>query len=410
MKSMRINSFIAATAILVFLTPFTVTAQTAGSLDTTFGTGGKVILQIHNSIPVYPEGVAVQADGKIVAVVGYNDEQLMRLNSDGSLDSTFGNAGIVRFTWSIGTSYGNVLALALQRVGADERIVVAGYSPLKIGRNFVNALHVSRFMPDGGVDTSFGNNGHTIINTGYASTVAIQPDGKILTVGSEGGKLVRLNADGTLDTSFGSGGIVNSGAARAITVDATGRITIGGSKTIGKGNNARTIMSLKRFSANGAVDTGFGTSGVATADFGLGTSSQIWNLMIDVLGNIVAGGTVGSSFGIARFTSSGLADTSVGDTGRISGSGASGRGLVMQPDGKLVITGQSNNDFGLVRYNFDGSLDVGFGNNGGVVTDVYGADYSNVSVLQIDPICACPKIVMSGGAAPNTTFARYIVQ
>ncbi len=417
MKLTRIHQFSAAATIFAFAA-ITVFAQSPGSLDTTFGSGGKVILQVHNSIPTWPDGMAVQADGKIVAIVGAftNGEKLIRLNSDGSFDTSFGNGGIVAFTWAFTsgstTYYGNAYSVALQNIGGQERMVVAGAGHVLSSRKVVSALRLTRFMPDGSIDTTFGTNGNTVINTGYALTMSLQPDGKILTVGDLG-KLVRLNANGTLDTTFGSGGVVNSGYGRAIAVDSSGGILVGGYTTIGKGNGARQAMSVKRYNSSGAVDTGFGTSGTATADFGAGTSSSIWNLVIDTtLGNtIVAGGTVGSSgFGIARFTSNGLADTSFGGTGRVSGSGASGRGLVMQPDGKILVTGQSNSDFGLVRFNYDGSLDTGFGNGGSVVTDVYGADYSNVSVLQIDPICSCPKIVMSGGATPITTFARYIVQ
>lgn len=405
----KLNCILLAMGMALFVEAFCVMAQTPGDPDPTFGTDGKVILQVHNSIPVYPEGMAVQSDGKIVAVVGYDIEQLMRLNSDGSLDSTFGTGGIVRFTWSVGTSYGNVTALALQNVGGQERIVVAGYSPLQVGRNNVAALHVERFMPDGSVDTSFGTNGHTVINTGYADAIAIQPDGKILTVGGDAGKLVRLNANGTLDTAFGSGGVVNSGYGRSLAINAAGGILVGGYVTIGKGNKARQIMTVKRYSSSGVADTGFGSAGIATADFG--TTSQLWNLAIDVLGNILAGGSAPGP-ALARFTPNGLVDTTFGGTGKVvfPGLAGAGRGLVMQNDSKIVVTGQSNNNFGLVRFNYDGSVDTGFGNGGSVVADVYGADFSNVSVLQIDPLCACPKIVMSGGAVPNTTFARFIVQ
>jgi len=402
------HRFCAVSAILI-LSTLTAFTQTAGSLDPTFDGDGKVLLQVYNSIPVYAEGMAAQSDGKIVAVVGFATEKLLRLNSDGSLDATFGNGGVVTFSWTLGTSNGNALAVAIQNVGGEDRIVVAGYGPMQVGRNVVTALYVQRFLPSGAVDGSFGTSGRAILNVGYADKLAIQSDGKILGVGVDFGQLVRLDVNGSLDTTFGTGGVVTCGSSRALAVDAAGGILMGGTASVGKGNNSRSIFSVKRYLNTGAADTTFGTSGSARADFGV--SVQPWNLALDLLGNIVVSGTA-SGPAAARFTPNGFADTSFAGTGRVMFPGlpGAGRGLVVQPDGKVVLTGKSNNNFGLVRFNFNGSLDTGFGNGGSVLTDVYGADYSDISVLEMDPGCACPKIVLAGGAAPYTTFARFIVQ
>ena len=395
--------------------------DSAGCLDPTFGANGTAIYQIHSSIPTSPDGMAIQPDGKIVAVVGGHSagEKLIRLNPDGSFDNTFGVGGIVNFSWALTygstTYFGNVHALALQDIGGEQRIVVAGTGHLVSGRRVSsNVLRVSRFTTDGSPDVSFGNGGHVTIDAGYADALAIQPDGKILTAGYLGeftlGQLVRLNIDGSLDQSFGTGGVVNSGPGRSVAIDPIGRILVGGLAKVGKGNSVRTNMSLKRYSPTGVLDSSFGSGGLAIADFGAGTSSSVWNIELAAGGDILVGGTVGTSFGIARFTSNGLVDTTFGVDGSVSGPGASGRGMVMQPDGKIVVTGQWNNDFGLVRLNRDGTTDTSFGNGGSVVVDVYGSDFSKMSRLQIDPLCACPKIVMSGGAAPSTTFARFVIQ
>lgn len=395
-----------------------------GSLDPTFGANcsGKAVYQIHNSLGVQPDGMAVQADGNIVAVVGYDVEQLVRLNADGSLDQSFGTGGIVRFSWTtVPGAYGNVLAVAFQDFPnpnpninlPEQRIVIAGVAPIQSGRSTINALRVARYLPNGDIDTSFGSGGSSTFNVGggYASAIAIQPDGKILTVGVDVGKLVRLTANGALDTTFGSGGVVSTYSSRALALDAAGGILVGGATTVGKGKTARSILAVKRYSANGSADASFGTSGVATADFGV--SAQTWNLKIDALGSILVSGTA-SGGALARFTSNGIADGSLGGgTGKVvyTGLPGIGRGLVVQPnDGKIIITGQTNNNFGLVRFNYDGSLDTGFGTNGKVEVDVSGPDYSNVSVFQTDPGCSCPKIVMSGGSVPNTSFARFILQ
>ena len=384
-------------------------AAQAGSLDTSFGTAGTTLVNFSYIVPA-PDGMVVQSDGKIVSIAGgfSAGHKLVRLNTGGSLDPTFGGDGSVEFYWALvangSTTYGKAYDIAIQNIGGQERIVVAGSGNLLSGRKVVGGLQVQRFMPDGSVDSSFGNNGLIVHNVGYALTLSIQADGKILTVG-DSGKLVRLNVDGSLDTSFGSGGVVSSGYGRAIEVDASGGILVGGVKSVGNGNNSRNVMSVKRFLANGAVDTSFGANGTATADFG--GSSSVWEVQIDLAGNIVAGGNANSSFAVARFSSTGQPDLSFNGTGRSVGPAGAGRGMALQSDGKPVITGQSNDDFRLARFNIDGSLDTSFGTGGVVTIDVYERDFTNKSVIQLDPGCNCEKIVMSGGRDPYISFARF---
>jgi len=203
-------------------------------------------------------------------------------------------------------------------------------------------------------------------------------------------------------------------------IDPSGRILAGGDITIGKGNNAKNVMAVKRFSSSGVADTSFGSSGVATADFG--NSSSSGQLIVDTLGNIIAAGFVNVNGGIidtqhylaaARFTPNGLADASFGGTGRVKFVGATGigNGAVLQADGKIVLVGRLNNDYGLVRYNYDRTVDTGFGNNGSVITHVNGNDNVRAKLLQNDPGCACDKIVMgAGGDGTNTSFARFVIQ
>jgi uncharacterized delta-60 repeat protein len=343
------------------------------------------------------------------------------MNADGSVDASFGAGGTVSFSWvftSGSTNYiGRAFALAVQNVAGEERIVVVGLGHLPSGRKVNQVLRLGRFLPDGAVDTTFGTNGSVIINSGWSDEIEIQTDGKIVT---GAGTLVRLNVNGTQDTTFGNGGFVNTGLGLDIVIDTSGRILAGGSITIGKGNNARTVMAVKRFSSSGVADTTFGSSGVATADFG--NSSSAGQLRVDTLGNIVAaghinvnGGTLDTQhyFAAARFTANGLADTSFGGTGKVKFVGPTGvgNGSVLQADGKIVIIGRLNNDYGLVRYNYDGTIDTGFGNNGSVVTHVDGNDNVRAWILQNDPACACDKIVMgAGGDSTNTSFARFVIQ
>jgi len=158
----------------------------------------------------------------------------VRYNANGSLDTSFGTGGIV--TTPIGNS-NDASALGIQ---SDGKIVVAGGS--SNGSNYDFAL--VRYNTNGSLDTSFGTGG--IVNTpvgssnDYARTLGIQSDGKIVAAGdsSNGSKndfaLVRYNANGSLDTSFGTGGIVttpvgSSGGAYALAIQSDGKIVAAGS-------------------------------------------------------------------------------------------------------------------------------------------------------------------------------------
>ena len=142
------------------------------------------------------------------------------------------------------------------------------------------------------------------------------------------------------------------------------------------------------------------------------------------MGRIVVGGlsrsvnSAGSGdFGIARFTATGQLDTSFAATGTtifdFGGHDDVPSDVLLQPSGKIIVAGHvwpttaAARDFGAVRFNYDGSLDTTFGDGGKMIADVYGVDYSRGSVLQFDPLCACEKLVMSGGDGPYTTFARF---
>ena len=412
-------------ALLGFVLSANVTAQSCpflpGCLDPTFGTGGKVTIQF----PISPTGsatgpldMAIQSDGKILELLYEN--KIVRLNADGTLDQAFGSGGVATFFWPVTSgsiAYAN--AMRLQDVGGQQRIVVAGKAHLVSGRKVSNILRMGRFMPDGTVDTSFGTGGTVIINGASAATeMEIQADGKMVML-DDAGNLIRTNANGSLDIGFGTGGKVSTGYLQDIAIDGNGGILVGGNVTTGKGNNTRTMMAVKRYTSGGVADTAFGTAGTATADFNT-SNNPFGKLAVDPFGNIVAAGQVTAPgngqyyFAAARFTSNGLADTFFGGTGKVKyvGASGSGRGVLIQSDGKVVLTGTLNSNYGLVRYNYDGTLDSTFGNGGSVIEDVDLVDYVNSWALQMDPVCACSKIVMSsyGGGFAGVSFARFTVQ
>jgi uncharacterized delta-60 repeat protein len=400
----------------------------AGCLDPTFGSGGVASYMIDPG-SLTTSDMAAQEDGKIVATVG--GHKIIRLNSDGSLDASFGSGGIVDFVWSFTsgstTYYGSGYELAIQRVSdGTERIVVAGTGHLLSGRKVVSGLQVGRFMPDGTVDTSFGTNGTVVVQGGNANHVRVQNDGKILTITGPG-VLTRLTPNGSLDTSFGNGGSLDAGTGNSTEIghltdfalDVNGAIVVSGDVTVGKGNSAHTVITVKRYDSSGVRDMNFGTSGTARADYG--TSAFTGEVAFDALQNIVIrcgvtrAGTTSRYFAVARFTPNGLTDTSFAGTGKVTFLGGTGSraGIFFASDGGMILSGQLNADYGLVKYRYNGTLDSSFGNGGSVIMNIDGEDRVADGVMQTDPYCACSKIVMgsnAGSSPSNNTFARFIFQ
>ena len=415
-------------AIIFSSTAITVKAQTclpltAGCLDTTFGSGGKVLLPLPENSSSSSHS-AVQSDGKIVVITETNGKhRLFRLNADGSIDTTFGSGGSVYFFWGFTkgntTYWGNANGIAIQNVNGSERIVIAGQCPLQSGTKILSSrLRVDRFMSDGTPDASFGTNGTAALDVGSAYTIAVQPsDQKLLTVGTSYGELVRLNVNGTLDTTFGTGGKVNSGNGQQLAVDSGGEILMGLLYITGRNNQQQSFVSVKKFKPNGTLDTSFGTNGLTV---GFSTPTRIFSMRIDPFGNILIGGTTVASnrdFAVQRFTPTGIPDNSFsGDSKAIfdfAGLSDSGASVLVQSDGKVImsgnaalIAGSNYQEFAFVRFNYDGSLDTSFGNGGKTTFDINGNNYLRDANIQIDPLCGCEKFVGSGATYQNLTFAR----
>jgi uncharacterized delta-60 repeat protein len=245
--------------------------NTDGSLDTGFGSGGVATYDSGKSD--YGIAVTLQNDGRIIVVGrsnnGTNDDLVvLRYNADGSLDSYFGTSGVATYD-SGNNDFG--IAVTLQK---DGRIIVGGGS--NNGTN--DDLVVLRYNADGSLDTGFGTNGVVIYDNGngeYGNAVALQGDGRIIVAGqSNNGTdndlvLLRYNTDGSLGTSFGTGGVAiydsgNSDIGNAVTLQDDGRIIVAGQSNNGTDND----LVLLCFNADGSLDTGFGTNGVATYDSG----------------------------------------------------------------------------------------------------------------------------------------------
>jgi uncharacterized delta-60 repeat protein len=400
------------------------TAMPSGTLDTGFGTGGKVTTAIGTSHE-NAYAVAIQGDGKIVAA-GYSvigskaDFALARYNSDGGLDTGFGTGGKV--TTAIGAGNDYAYAVAIQ---VDGKIVVAGSS--NNGGNDDFAL--ARYNIDGSLDTGFGTGGKVTTaigsSTDCANAVAIQGDGKIVVAGkaangSDGDfALARYNSDGSLDTGFGTGGKVTtnigtySDIANAVAIQGDGKIVAAGYSI-----SSNWDFALVRYNSDGSLDTGFGTGGTVTTDIGTSSLDIANAVAIQGDGKIVAAGGANTGtldFALARYNSDGSLDAGFGTGGKVTtaiGTGADlANAVAIQGDGKIVAAGKAanggNDDFALARYNSDGSLDTGFG-TGGKVTTAIGTsnDWLQAVAIQGDG-----KIVVAGSSYSGSNWdfavARY---
>ena len=201
--------------------------------------------------------------------------------------------------------------------------------------------------------------------SGYGASVALQGDGKIVVAGSSGTAfaLARYNSDGTLDTGFGSGGSVTTSIGivaigKSLTLQSDGKIVLAGQAiVIGYGWN----FALVRYNSNGTLDTSFGSGGKVTTPFGNG--SDVGNsVVLQLDGRIVVAGwsSNGSNddFALVRYNTNGTLDTSFGSGGMVTtpiGGGSDvGISVALQGDGRIVVAGSSyngsNNDFAVVRY------------------------------------------------------------
>jgi uncharacterized delta-60 repeat protein len=334
----------------------------AGSLDASFGSGGKVTTDFAGSFD-QANALAVQGDGRLVAAgsarFGTSDDfALARYNPDGSLDASFGSGGKVTTDFAAGHDVATALA-----VQADGKLVAAGYSLDFFGTPLGFAL--ARYHPDGSLDASFGSGGKVLTGgLDRANALAVQGDGRLVAAGvARSGSidfaLVRYQPDGALDASFGDGGKVltdfagGPDRANALVVQADGRLVAAGNSL----DSSATPLgfALARYHPDGSLDASFGSGGKVTTS-GLGRANA---LVVQGDGKLVAAGVARSSvFGLARYHPDGSLDASFGDGGTVTtsfgGSAAFPFALAVQADGKLVAAGQAypdvGSDFALARY------------------------------------------------------------
>jgi uncharacterized delta-60 repeat protein len=407
-------------------------AQAApGDLDSRFGNGGVAIIDFSQTDD-YAYAVAVQPDGKIVlsgqsGIYPDLHSALVRYNRNGRLDSTFGTGGKVVVTFNSGHDY--LFAVALQ---SDGKIVAAGSTSgtaFLLARFNADGSLDQAFGTNGSVETTFGD------QTAAGRAIVVQADGKIIVVGVSGAgpyselndfALARYNSNGSLDQSFGSGGKVkthfpgvdNTGSsATSVALQSDGKLVVGGYHK--QSDRTPHEFALARYNSNGTLDSAFGQAGKVMTRIGLGDAYS-FGIALQSNGRIVLAGysytTADHAFTLAGYTSNGTLDSSFGTGGLVTTDFAGttddiAYAMTMQSDGKLVVAGRTGEypafDFGLARYNSDGQLDQTFGTGGKVATDFSSSDQAYAVALQPNG-----KIVLAGvsfnGANFDFTVARYL--
>ncbi len=356
-------------------------------LDTTFASTGKTILQF--ATVGMTQDMLVQPDNKIILVgscfninLGSYPICLIRLNENGSFDTTFGGVhGNTGYVFSIFPGIGGpTKGIALQN---DGKIVVITTGTV----NSAPGIAIIRYNSNGSLDSSFGTGGISntpISGIAQANKVIIQPDGKIVVVGFTGTSnyqqfVARYLPNGTLDISFGSGGIApinipgNLTAGLSIALQDDGKILTGGAMaTMPNDPNPSTAYLLTRLNRNGSPDTTFDGDGFKSVVAGINLVPQrgFSSIAVQTDGRIVA---LGDTNILYRFNSDGSLDTSFDTDGSrpaLNGS-SDAYDLVVTPSGKITVVGNPsitpnfpNIDYRVARYLPNGSPDPNFSGDG----------------------------------------------
>lgn len=380
-----------------------------GRLDTTFGSAGRAVTAV-GSGQDSAYASALQPDGKLVLggfCFGSLDEDfcLVRYNSDGSLDTSFGASGkvITPVVTNLGAlsaaDYG--FSLLLQ---PDGKIVLGGYCPTT--RERIGC--VIRYLPNGAVDAAFGTAGKVFTSIGVGSTLtqslARQTDGKLLLAGlCSNGTLVndfcaaRINSDGSVDSTFGSSGLVvvamnaTSFATPGLAIQTDGKAILVGTCDVG---GVVTAFCALRLNADGSVDLSYGVSGkfvdtvvpVATPQ----NAAEAVKLQVD--GKLVIAGACRSGserMCALRLNSNGTRDASFGGAGYyVASVGTESRAndLVIDTAGRVLLAGSCRistiDEYCAVRVTPSGQTDLAFG-VGGVANLAFGTRDATALTIQL---------------------------
>jgi uncharacterized delta-60 repeat protein len=402
-----------------------------GAVDYAFGSTGTGRLLTGAGGNNAVAAMIQQTDGRILYAGNASGAQtnsvVGRLLPTGAIDTSFNTSGIRTVDMSpIGAD--SVAAIALQ---SDGRIIATGYATPSAGQQ---DFGVFRLTSDGALDTTFNTTGIRLIDLGgtedQAGAVSVMPDGKILLAGETNAgvgsdlAVVRLNADGSVDSTFGTGGTVlldlgaTDDAFTSIAVQNDGKILLGG-MSAGQ-------FFVSRLEPNGSSDVSFGTAGIATTTFDKPINSLSVLLQADqriVLAGSVRGGTAIREIALARLSADGTLDATFGTAGKSRFALAPPFTMdvadsVIQTDGKILMAGNfmpGFNDFryGAVRFTASGMLDTSFNGTGYSLSKFRfgGATDTPAALLYLqDGRCLLAGQALSPGAGGDYEFAFLSLQ
>lgn len=379
----------------------------AQSLDNTFDTDG-ILTDVEGG---FSRKNLVQPDGKIV-LAGYsgsgNERSFIaiRYNSDGSRDNSFGTNGRVIET------FGGLDARCFDaELLSDGKIVMFGNINPVLGSQERNVV-VLQLNADGSLDNSFGTAGiatHSILSgNDFVSAALVQPDGKYVIVGrtrildtfQDDGFVLRLNSDGTTDNGFGTNGMLvfDSGSQKSeilygVSLTTDGSIIAAGTYFPGGGNPNESL--LIKVTPAGQLDASFDTDGIFTANY-TGGDENIYALHVDASTNDIVAAVDGSVSGtnvLVKLSANGLPDVGFGTNGVLSyGTLITNYDLTKDANGDFYLCGNKNMNYSLYKFSASGTLDAGFGAGGLYEVDLSGSsDVANSIAFQSDG-----KLVLSG--------------
>lgn len=388
--------------------------QSGGELDSSFGTSGKTVTAFPgadaSACGLAPRGAGWVVAGTVSADFDSSSIGLAAYGEGGVLDSGFAGTGLKQLNLRLSPAF--PLGRDV-RVQSDGKVLLAGAVQTASGY----AIALARHLTDGSPDTGFGDQGRVLLTLGgdddLANALLVQPDGKILIAGTSQqagtgrAALIRLEADGSVDTSFATNGFylaASTAAESAITslaLQADGKIVAAGYAPL---NDTSTVLlfSVWRFTSAGALDTSFGTgsTGRLLANFVSGRDAYAEAVALLPDGKILAAGTTftapsaaSAEFAVIRCTSAGALDGTFASGGkaRIAFPDYATRcqSMVLDSEGGILLGGDAEDvslvlRFALARLSSEGVLDTAFGSGGRVVWSFPGAWYHYGRSLALD--------------------------
>ncbi|WP_027378041.1 T9SS type A sorting domain-containing protein [Kaistella palustris] len=399
----------------------------SGSLDNSFNQTG-ILSGNYSTGNNSGDALAVQPDGKIIVAGATGSSSAIKVgvnrhNADGSLDTTFGTNGKISF--SSGWIKSFVKEIVVQ---PDGKIVLAGYRWDDSTGDFV----LVRLNPDGSFDNTFGTAGIAIIDGGQtevSESFAMTNEGDFILSGyvNDHFSMAKVKSDGTIDTAFGTDGWVITefgqlaSYSKSIAITSEGRIILGGMILDVFENKFK--YGIAAYHPDGTIDTSFGEDGKLNFHVGPENDNDFGVKVIALKdGKILIGGhswyatqPLRYELVVARLNADGSFDSTYGTDGffrtRLVENGESYLAdMALQADGKLVLAGAANQgsayDSGLARVTADGHLDASFGDKGKVFLHIAGTTYSEIYKVILQPD---GKIMVSGDMAPAGSPVQYFL-